>query len=154
MGLDHCKKAVSYTKEGLDHYIFTAFNSIHRMIYHLMVMCHYLLLVEVFFFIGLNWWCDFVGWGLLFTIIRGGGVTYKISVFSLSSLQYHITVCFSEVGYKESAEMSEFWMCYEIFILIIFFLFLYLYQYVLKQFLCHDQDIREYFSFFHSCFRL
>lgn len=53
----------------------------------------------------------------------GGGVTYKISVFSLSSLQYHITVCFSEVGYKESAEMSEFWMCYEIFILIIFFSF-------------------------------
>lgn len=48
-------------------------------------------------------------------------MTYKISVFSLSSLQYHITVCFSEVGYKESAEMSEFWMCYEIFILIIFF---------------------------------
>lgn len=126
------------------------------MIYHLMVMCHYLLLVEVFFFIGLNWWCDFVGWGLLFTIIRGeGGVTCKISVFSLSSLQYHITVCFSEVGYKESAEMSEFWMCYEIFILIIiFFLFLYLYQYVLKQFLCPDQDIHEYLSFFHSCFRL
>lgn len=55
------------------------------------------------------------------------------------------------MGYKESAEMSEFWMCYEIFILIIFFLFLYLYQYVLKQFLCHDQDISEYF---HSCFRL
>lgn len=75
-------------------------------------------------------------------------MTYKISVSPLSSLQYHITVCFSEVGYKESAEMSEFWMCYEIFILIIFFfLFLYLYQYVLKQFLCHDQDISEYFSF-------
>lgn len=85
-----------------------------------------------------------MGWGLLFTIIRGGGVTYKISVFSLSSLQYHITVCFFKVGYKESAEMSEFWMCYEIFF---FFLFLYLYQYVLKQFLCHDQDISEYFSF-------
>lgn len=105
------------------------------MIYHLMVMCHYLLLVEVFSLLVWIDGVDFVGWGLLFTIIRGGGVTYKISVFSLSSLQYHITVCFSEVGYKESAEMSDFWMCYEIFILIIFFLFLYLYQYVLKQFL-------------------
>lgn len=61
-----------------------------------------------------------MGWGLLFTIISGG-VTYKFSVSPLSSLQYHITVCFSEVGYKETAEMSEFWMCYEIFILIIFF---------------------------------
>lgn len=126
------------------------------MIYHLMAMCHYLLLVEVFFFfIGLNWlgWLCGVG-AVIYNNWGGGGMTYKISVSPLSSLQYHITVCFSEVGYKESAEIWVLDVLWNIYFNNFFFLFLYLYQYVLKQFLCHDQDIREYFSFFHSCFRL